>query len=265
MSLPTRPRETGRAGERRPGDRRFSRRTLVQPRHGVSRFRPADDPYGRAPAGLPTGDGRPEHALVQARGDVLVHTASRGGRRPVLTSLLVALIASVAGLLTWQTGDQAPPAQRIPPYERVVDRRGFSLLVPEGAVRATDGTAVVFTTSGEGGVELRVLRAPDPEMTPHEAARALRDRVSDLPGYELLSQDPYAEHAGPARFGYRYRTETGSPRQAATVSFRDAAGTVRSLIAIGRPEDAPKIALALDRAYAGFCIPGADCPPGQPD
>ncbi|WEH43678.1 protein kinase [Streptomyces sp. AM 2-1-1] len=86
-----------------------------------------------------------------------------------------------------------------PGWKRVDDPAGFSLAVPEGWERRTEGTQIDYTPDG-GGHRIRISVDGEPDFdTPYAHMLAMEKNLEDrLPGYARVSleQNTFRDHSG---------------------------------------------------------------------
>ncbi|MGW2369846.1 hypothetical protein ACWCZ5_30250 [Streptomyces sp. NPDC001667] len=106
------------------------------------------------------------------------------------------------------TGTGSAPAG----YARTKDPSGFTLDVPQGWQRSTDGTSVYYRTADdESFIQVFVLHGP--EATPYDAIVSTEASMSKNPGYHRVRMERTA--GGAAELEYTYTRDDGSPRHVA--------------------------------------------------
>ncbi|MFI8435031.1 serine/threonine-protein kinase [Streptomyces sp. NPDC079020] len=195
-------------------------------------------PEGGVPPGTPhtLSAPVPGHSPAPLPGPVSAPVTRRGGARWRTTLVVIAaaaVLGGAAGLAAMKYGDgdgdggsagksgsqgvgtaprsappkpsdratpSAKPLKEIPDgWERVNDPEGFSLLVPQGWTRRTDGSQIDYTPdNGAHRIRISVDPAPDFENSYRHMLNLEKDLSRRLPGYEriTLESNTYRDRPG---------------------------------------------------------------------
>ncbi|WP_327325535.1 serine/threonine protein kinase [Streptomyces sp. NBC_01210] len=182
----------------------------------------------------------------------------RGGRlrMAAIVVVLAAVVGGGAGLAamkyaggkngsestgTQSTPDTSPSASAPSGWRRVVDPKGFSLLVPDGWKRQTDGDQIDYTPdNGRHRIRISSDTSPDFE-NPYMHMLDMEKSRKDLPEYQKVKLRPntFRDHTNSALWEFSWTEKTDFPgeRRAIDQIYYEDDGTEYALYMAGPAKD----------------------------
>ncbi|WP_116213489.1 hypothetical protein [Streptomyces olivoreticuli] len=138
-------------------------------------------------------------------------------------------------------------------YLRTRDPAGFTLDVPLGWQRTTDGTSVFFRTAGDESF-IQVFQLHGPEATPYDAIVATEAAMSKNADYRRLRMDRLG--SGAAELEYTYTRSDGGARHVAVHDLVAPDHQQYALLVAGPSGDWPAHARVFQVLLNSFCPTG---------
>lgn len=144
-------------------------------------------------------------------------------------------------------------------YVRTTDPAGFSLDVPEGRQRSTEGDSVFYKTA-DGNSLIQVFALRGPETTPYESLVATEQTVSKNPGYRRIRLVQLGSGAGDAaELEYTYVRTDSTVRHVVVQAFTDPSTVQYALLVAGPDSDWTAHQEVFRNVLSSFCTTG-HCP-----
>lgn len=148
-----------------------------------------------------------------------------------------------------------------PGYVRTVDPAGFTVDVPQGWQRSTEGASVFYRTS-DGSSLVQVFALRGPETTPYESLEATEKTVSQNPGYHQVRMEQLGSGSNDAaELEYTYVRNDSTVRHVVVQAFTDPSTIQYALLVAGPDSDWAAHQGIFREVLSSFCTAG-HCPSG---
>ncbi|MFJ8628226.1 hypothetical protein ACIRD3_36060 [Kitasatospora sp. NPDC093550] len=152
------------------------------------------------------------------------------------------------------------PTPTGPPFQRVQDRNGFTLLVPDGWQREEKNNSTFYRSPDRRSlVQVFAMGTGSPFEEASGTDAAMASDPATYPGYHRVRLERTADGAAELEYSYD-NAETGTRRHAVDHVLVGPGGTAYALLVAGPEADWPTGIQALrDAELTGFCF-AAQCP-----
>ncbi|MBT2384804.1 photosystem II reaction center PsbP family protein [Streptomyces sp. ISL-11] len=140
-------------------------------------------------------------------------------------------------------------------YVRTADPAGFTLDVPRGWLRSTEGASVFYKRSDDKSL-IQVFTLSGPETTPYESLVATEKTVSRNKGYRKIGL--WQLSGGAAELEYTYTRDDGSTRHIGVRAYT-ASNSKQYALLVGGPGDDWPAHLRIYRNLLGSFCPTGSC------
>jgi hypothetical protein len=147
-----------------------------------------------------------------------------------------------------------------PGFVRTQDPAGFTLDVPVGWERSTQGSSVFYRPADQTGL-IQVFALTGAQTTPYESLQATEKTVSANDGYQQIRLE---QGGDAAELEYAYNRPDGTVRHVVVHAYDDPSGIQYALLAGGPDTEWTTYEQIYQQMLASFCSTG-NCPDDSTD